>query len=104
MFAVIETGNKQFIVSEGTVISVEKLDQESGSVVFNNVLLVSGNGKIEVGQPVLSGVQVKGNIVKHFRDNKVVAFKFKPKTGKQLKQGHRQSKTLVKIESIDSVK
>jgi large subunit ribosomal protein L21 len=104
MFAVIETGNQQFIVSEGTVISVEKLDQESGSVVFNNVLLVSGNGNTEVGQPTLSSFQVKGNIVKHFRDDKVIAFKYKAKTGKRLKQGHRQSKTLVKIESIDSVK
>jgi large subunit ribosomal protein L21 len=104
MFAVIETGNQQFIVSEGMTLAVEKLDQESGSVEFNNVLLVSGNGKTEVGQPLLSTFKVKANIVKHFRDTKVIAFKFKPKTGKQLKQGHRQHKTLIKIESIDSVK
>jgi large subunit ribosomal protein L21 len=104
MFAVIETGNQQFIVSEGTVISVEKLDQEDGAVIFDNVLLVNDGDKTEIGQPVLTQFQVKGNIVKHIKEDKVIAFKFKPKTGKSVKQGHRQKKTLVKIESIASVK
>ena len=97
MKAVIETGGKQYYVEEGTVLYVEKLDVEpSKEVVFDKVLMVNG----VAGKPYLTNVVVKGEVVKHGKQKKVVVFKFRQKNNYHKKQGHRQPYTKVKITSI----
>lgn len=98
MKAVIETGGKQYYVELGQEIYVEKLDNEDGKeVVFDKVLMVNG----VAGKPYLTNVVVKGEVVKHGRQKKVVVFKYKQKNNYHKKQGHRQPYTKVKITSIE---
>ena len=98
MQAVIETGGKQYYVELGQEIYVEKLDNEAGKeVVFDKVLMVNG----VAGKPYLTNVVVKGEVVKHGRQKKVVVFKYKQKNNYHKKQGHRQPYTKVKITSIE---
>ena len=98
MKAVIETGGKQYYVELGQEIYVEKLDNEAGKeVVFDKVLMVNG----VAGKPYLTNVVVKGEVVKHGRQKKVVVFKYKQKNNYHKKQGHRQLYTKVKITSIE---
>ena len=106
MLAVIETGGKQYKVKENSVIDIENLpDMENKEVIFDKVLLVKNEDEILVGKPYLEKVQVKGEILKIFKDKKVVVFKFKRKTGYKKTQGHRQQLVAVKIkEIITSVK
>ena len=99
-FAVIETGGKQYIVEQDTIISIEKLpDSKSKTFTFDTVLLHSKNGKLSVGNPYIK-LNVKAEILANETDKKVRVFKFKPKTGYKKKQGHRQTYTTVKITSI----
>ena len=99
MYAIIATGGKQYKVSEGDVIKVEKLSAEAGeTVTFDNVLAVS-DGTLKVGGDV-SGAKVSATVVSQGRDKKVVVYKYKPKTGYHKKNGHRQAYTQVKIEKI----
>lgn len=101
MFAVIETGGKQHMVGEGSIIDVEKLDgNESSTHTFDKVLLISDGKNVQIGQPYLAGATVSADVVSHFRDDKQIVFKFKSKTGYKKKQGHRQSLTTVRIQSI----
>ena len=98
MKAVIETGGKQYYVELGQEIYVEKLDNEAGKeVVFDKVLMVNG----VAGKPYLTNVVVKGEVVKHGGQKKVVVFKYKQKNNYHKKQGHRQPYTKVKITSIE---
>ena len=98
MKAVIETGGKQYYVEEGSVIYVEKLDAQVGQKInFDKVLMVNG----VAGKPYLTNVVVKGEVVKHGRQKKVVVFKYKQKNNYHKKQGHRQPYTKVKITSIE---
>ena len=98
MKAVIETGGKQYYVELGQEIYVEKLDNEAGKeVVFDKVLMVNG----VAGKPYLTNVVVKGEVVKHGRQKKVVVFKYKQKNNYHKKQGHRQPYTKVRITSIE---
>ena len=98
MKAVIETGGKQYYVELGQEIYVEKLDNEAGKeVVFDKVLMVNG----VAGKPYLTNVVVKGEVVKHGRQKKVVVFKYKQNNNYHKKQGHRQPYTKVKITSIE---
>ena len=98
MKAVIETGGKQYYVELGQEIYVEKLDNEAGKeVVFDKVLMVNG----VAGKPYLTNVVVKGEVVKHGRQKKVVVFKYKQKNNYHKKQGHRQPDTKVKVTSIE---
>ena len=98
MKAVIETGGKQYYVELGQEIYVEKLDNEAGKeVVFDKVLMVNG----VAGKPYLTNVVVKGEVVKHGRQKKVVVFKYKQKNNYRRTQGHRQPYTKVKITSIE---
>ena len=97
MKAVIETGGKQYYVELGQEIYVEKLDNEAGKeVVFDKVLMVNG----VAGKPYLTNVVVKGEVVKHGRQKKVVVFKYKQKNNYHKKQGHRQPYTKVEITGI----
>jgi large subunit ribosomal protein L21 len=102
MYAVIETGGKQYRVNEGDVIRIEKLPEEVGSVVtFEKVLLVSAGDKVSVGTPVVDGAKVTGKVVEQDRAKKIIVFKKKRRKGYQVKQGHRQDYTGVLIEKIN---
>jgi large subunit ribosomal protein L21 len=101
MYAIIKTGGKQYRVNEGDVISVEKLDVASGEkIVFDEILVVSNNGELQIGAPVVSGAKVEGTVLQQGKEKKVVVFKYKPKKDYRKKQGHRQPFTKVKIEKI----
>lgn len=102
MFAVIETGAKQYIVKEGATIDIEKIEGDLQSeIVFDKVLLLSrDNDQVTVGQPYLQDVTVKARIINQYKDDKVIVFKFKPKTGYKRKAGHRQPLTTIRVESI----
>lgn len=103
MYAVIETGGKQYRVSTGDTIFVEKLDVNEGDeVVFDRVLLVSQDGKIQVGKPYVEGAKVVAKAVKQGKQKKIIVFKYKPKKGYRRKQGHRQPYTKVQIEKINA--
>lgn len=101
MYAIIKTGGKQYRVNEGDVISVEKLDVASGEkVVFDEILVVSKDGELQIGAPVVSGAKVEGTVLQQGKEKKVVVFKYKPKKDYRKKQGHRQPFTRIKIEKI----
>lgn len=100
MYAVIETGGKQYRVQEGDVITVEKLGVEAGeTVTFDKVLLLSDEKEVKVGTPYLDAA-VTGSVVENGKGQKVVIFKYKAKKDYRKKQGHRQPYTMVKIESL----
>ena len=103
MYAIIETGGKQYKVQEGDVIFVEKLAVEEGSAVtFDKVLAVSKEGNLSFGSPVVANATVSGKVLNHGKDKKVIVFKYKPKKGYRRKQGHRQPFTKVTIEKINA--
>jgi large subunit ribosomal protein L21 len=102
MYAIIETGGKQYRVSEGSVCKVEKLLSEPGTeVVFEKVLAVRNDEGTQVGFPYVSGAKVVGKVLSHGKGKKIVVFKFKPKKNYRRKQGHRQPFTQVIIEKIE---
>jgi large subunit ribosomal protein L21 len=102
MYAVIETGGKQYRVQEGDIIYVEKLNGNEGEEVkFDKVLLVSKEGNIEVGRPYLDGASVVGKIVEQGKGRKIIVFKYKSKKDYRKKQGHRQPYTKIEIQKIN---
>ena len=104
MYAIIETCGKQYKVSEGDVVFFEKLEAEEGKKVkFDNVILVSDNGKVEVGTPYVKGAKVEGKVIAHGKGKKIVDFKYKAKKNYRRKQGHRQPYTKVEITSVKLV-
>jgi large subunit ribosomal protein L21 len=100
MFAVIQTGGKQYKVSENQVLDVEKLDRAEGDQVELDVLMVSDGKTVKTGTPVLSNVKCVAEVVAHGKADKIVVFKYKPKKNIRKKQGHRQPFTRIKIVSI----
>ena len=101
MYAIIESCGKQYKVAEGDVVFFEKLDAEEGKkVTFNDVVLVSEEGKVQIGNPYVKGVKVEGKVVAHGKGKKIIVFKMKPKKNYRRKQGHRQPYTKVEITSI----
>ena len=101
MYAIVETGGKQYKVSQGDTIVVEKLDGEVGSdIVLDKVLLVQNEGKVQVGSPYIDGAKVVAKVVEHGRGKKIIVFKYKPKKNYHKKQGHRQPYTKLTVESI----
>jgi large subunit ribosomal protein L21 len=101
MFAIIETGGKQYKVQEGDVIYIEKLNGSEGeSVTFDRVLAVSGKDGLVTGAPVVSGATVTGKVEKHGKGQKIIVYKYKAKKNYRRKQGHRQPYTKVTIEKI----
>lgn len=101
MLAVIKTGGKQYKVSPGQKIKIEKINTPEGQeVVFDNVLLVEKSNKVEIGQPVVKDAKVVGKVLKQGKGDKVIVFKYKPKKRHKVKRGHRQMFTEVEIISI----
>ena len=100
MYAIIETGGKQYRVSEGDVIDVELTGQEGDSLQFDRVLMVGGEGGSRIGNPVLDGASVSATLVNQVRAPKIVVFKKKRRKGYKRTQGHRQDLQRVRIESI----
>lgn len=97
MYAVIKTGGKQYKVTSGDVLKIEKLAGEVGNeVIFNEVLAIDGT----VGTPLIAGASVKATVVKQARDEKIIVFKKKRRQNYRRKNGHRQSITLVKITDV----
>ncbi|NLY81456.1 MAG: 50S ribosomal protein L21 [Clostridiales bacterium] len=104
MYAVIKTGGKQYRVSEGDVISIEKLNAKVGATVeFDEVLLVGGN-KLEVGTPFVEGFKVSAEVLENGKEKKVIIYKYKAKKDYRRKNGHRQPFTMVKITKLDGSK
>ena len=94
MYAIIESCGKQYKVAEGDVVFFEKLDAEEGKkVTFDKVILVSEEGKVQVGNPYVKGIKVEGKVVSHGKAKKIIVFKMKAKKNYRRKQGHRQPYT-----------
>ncbi len=100
MYAIIQTGGKQYKVEVGDQISVEKLESDVNAEVEFETLLVADDSGVKVGKPVLEGVVVRGKVLEHGKGKKVVVFKYKPKKNVRKKRGHRQPYTTVEILSI----
>ncbi len=102
MFVILETGGKQYRVSEGNTIDVEKLDAKEGDkVVLDKVLFVQkDNGEIIVGQPEVENVKVEAEVVENYREEKIIIFKKRRRKNSRRKNGHRQEKTELKILNI----
>ncbi len=102
MYAVVRTGGKQYKVSEGDFFKVEKLPGEiGGEVVFDQILLVSREGEVRLGRPLVDGARVRGTIVEQDREKKIIIFKMKRRKGYRKTQGHRQYYTGIKVNSIE---
>ncbi len=100
MYAIIETGGKQYTVKEGDILRVEKLGVDSGEkFVFDKVLMVSGD-EPNFGKPYVEGASVEAEVLKEGKARKVIAYKYKAKKGYSRKKGHRQPYTQIKIEKI----
>ena len=105
MYAVVKTGGKQYRVEEKSIIDVNHLPAEVGSeIVLNEVLMLGGEGKVQIGSPVVSGAKVIGKVVRQFKGRKIVGFTYKPKKNVHRRFGHRQMMTQVAIERIESPK
>ena len=101
MYAIVKTGGKQYKVSEGDVLFIEKLEAEAGqSVVFDQVLAVLDGDKATFGAPTVEGASVDATVVKNGKGKKIRIFKYTPKKGYRKRQGHRQPYTKVQIGAI----
>ncbi len=101
MYAIIETGGKQYLVEKGKTIRVEKLPAEKGEKVkFDRVLLCKGEDEVQVGNPYLENCLVEGKVTSNGRGRKITVYKYKPKKNYSRKQGHRQPYSDVLIENI----
>jgi len=101
MYAVLETGGKQYRVAPGETVAVDRLEAEAGKpVTLDRVLFVSGDDKLFVGAPTVANATIVADVVEHFRDQKKVAFKMKRRKGYHRTVGHRQEMTRLKISEI----
>lgn len=101
MFAIVETGGKQYNVRKGTVLRVEKIDAAEGDqVVLDKVLAVNNDGELQVGTPYLSGAQVTARVLRQGKAKKILVFKYKPKKNYRRRKGHRQLFTELMVQEI----
>ena len=102
MYAVMETGGKQYRVAAGDTLEIERLVADAGSVfTFDRVLLVNADGKLIIGSPTIATARVLADVVEHIRGEKKIIFKMKRRKGYHKKKGHRQELTVVKIKEIN---
>ena len=101
MYAVIQTGGKQYRVQQGDVIFVEKLNAQADETVSFDVLLLGNDNETKIGAPVVEGAKVEGKVVDQVKSAKVVVYKYKAKKNERKKQGHRQPYTKVEITAIN---
>ena len=102
MYAIIATGGKQYKVSEGDIIRVEKLGVEAGTEYSFDQVLAVNDGELKIGNPTVEGATVKATVMRDGKARKVIVYKYKRKTGYHKKNGHRQQYTQVKIEKINA--
>jgi large subunit ribosomal protein L21 len=103
MYAVVNSGGKQYKVREGEILRVEKLQGEvGGPVTFERILMLADGEDITIGQPVLKSVAVRGHIVEQGKAKKVLVFKYKRRKGYRRKRGHRQDFTAIRIDTIEA--
>ena len=103
MYAIFETGGKQYRVQEGDVLFIERLTAAEGEVVtFDRVLAVSNDNGLTIGAPLLAGATVSAKVAKHDKAKKIVIFKYKAKKNYRRKQGHRQPFTQIVIDKIQA--
>ena len=102
MFAVIETGGKQYKVQNGDVIYVEKLAQEENSEVKFQVVALGGENGLKIGTPYVEGASVTGKVLKNGKGKKITVYTYRPKKGSKRKMGHRQPYTKVEISAINA--
>jgi large subunit ribosomal protein L21 len=101
MYAIVNTGGKQYKVRQGDILRVEKISGELGSLVsLDRVLMFSDGENVRIGQPILDDIAVKGHIVEQGKSKKIIVFKYKKRKRYRRKQGHRQQYTAIKIDSI----
>lgn len=101
IYAIVESGGKQYRVAPGDVIEVDRLDaKEGGAIELDRVLLVAEGKKVKVGTPVVEGARVTADVVNEFKDKKITVFKYKSKTRYRRKKGHRQIYTKIAIKEI----
>jgi large subunit ribosomal protein L21 len=103
MYAIVNTGGKQYKIQQGDILRVEKIPGEVGSSVsFDNVLMFSDGTNVSIGRPVLDNVAVKGHIIEQGKAKKIIVFKYKRRKRYRRKLGHRQQYTAIKIDSIEA--
>lgn len=103
MYAVIETGGKQYRVQEGDVLKVEKLEANVGdTVTIDRVLLVAQDEAVKIGSPLVDGAKAMLKVVEHGKGEKIIVFKYKAKKNYRRKQGHRQPYTKVRVEALQA--
>ena len=103
MFAIVEIAGQQFKVEKDQMVYVHRLAQPEGaSIELENVLLVNNNGKVQVGLPSVAGVKINATVISHLKGDKVIVFKKKRRKGYRKLNGHRQSFTKIKIDSINA--
>ena len=101
MYAVIETGGKQYQVKEGDVVFIEKLSAEADeTVTFDKIVAGGADDGIKIGTPYVDGAKVEAKVIKNGKSKKITVFTYKPKKGEKRKQGHRQPYTQVRIEAV----
>lgn len=102
MYAIVETGGKQYRVAPGETVKIEKIEGERGDTyVFDKVLAVSEDGATRFGAPYVEGASIKGTIMQQGKAKKILVFKYRPKTNYRRRSGHRQRFTEVRIDSIE---
>lgn len=103
MYAVIQTGGKQYKVSEGDVLKIEKLPVEPGEqTVLDQILMIGDDdGNVKVGDPLVNGAKVTAAVIEQGRNKKIIVYKYKKRKNYRRKQGHRQAYTKIKIEKIE---
>ncbi|GAB6175501.1 50S ribosomal protein L21 [Desulfobaculum senezii] len=103
MYAIVESGGKQFRVEEGRTIDIQKIQAEAGSeLVLDKVLLVDKSGEVTVGEPYVENAKVSCEVVEHGREKKIIVFHKRRRQDSQKKQGHRQDFTTIKIKAIEA--
>ena len=102
MYAIITAGNKQYRVSQGDVIYIDKVNQENDSTISFDALLIENNGEIKVGSPIVEGAKVEGKVVAQVKGEKIMIYKYKSKKNYHRRQGHRQPYTNVEITKINA--